>query len=460
MESVSEKLLKDIRSSTEILSQDYFNVRESEGFVKGYAPMTGGSPYLSPNYSKSDYDVFYELYTRDPVVRGSVDTVAEESIKNKGYFLGSPTAIEKATALFEKLDFYTVAETHVRIQHLYGNSFVEKRFSENGKLDELFNLESTEMFIGYNEHGKILYFEQRPWGHNMLTDAKAPANTETYTKRWSPELVVFLPLLKVGSKVNSEWPLAPAARALSTRQFANYYIESIFKNFRPQTLYSIENNVSPDQVKSLVEAIRAADKDPSKKILSVGDVKVQTSGMYEFKKDLVDILNYVRQEVLITTRVPGSYVGVTDNSNRGIGEMEAAAFQSHLLRVQRDIEKLAKSVLESAGIKATFKCKPPSIKSQTDIIDQAKKLRDMGYGDEVITKFLYENGISIPEDAEFEEENKISMDDYESRQGSGKGVTEGKYDLDETGRSNDGKEKMEESDKKLRAKQEVAFHDI
>jgi hypothetical protein len=43
--------------------------------------------------------------------------------------------------------------------------------------------------------------------------------------------------------------------------------------------------------------------------------------------------------------------------------------------------------------------KPPSVKSQTDIIDQAKKLRDMGYGDDVVTKYLYENG-------------KINLDTY------------------------------------------------
>lgn len=451
----TENLLKETRSASQIVEQEYSNLRESGGFVKDYAPQTN-LPQLAPNNSKTDYSVFYDLYCRDPIVRGAIDTVAEEAIKNKGYFSGSPTAIKQAEELFDKLDFYTVAETHVRTQHIYGNSFVEKVFSDSGKLDEIHNLETTEMFIGYDQHGKILFYEQRPWGRNMLSDAKNPDQTQ-YTKRWDTESVVFLPYLRLGSKVNSEWPLEPAARALNTRQFANYFIESIFKNFRPQTLYSIENNVSPDQVKSFVEAIRAADKDPSKKILSVGDVKVQTSGMYEFKSDMVDVLNYVRQEVLVTTRVPGSYVGITDNSNRGISEMEAAAFQSHLLKVQRDINKLANDLLQTANIKAVFKCKPPSIKSQTDIIDQAKKLRDMGYGDDVITKFLFENGIAVPEDAEFEEDNSISMDDYESRQSEGKGVTEGKYNLDETGRSDAGKAKTASMDKKMRG---ATFHDI
>lgn len=455
MESTSETILKDLRSPSQIVADSYYDVRESAGFVKGYTPLAS-QPFLAPNNTKAEYSVFYDLYCRDPIVRGAVDCVAEESIKNKGYFMGSKTAIADAEALFDELDFYTIAETHVRTQHLYGNSFVELVFDDSGMLDELHNLESTEMFIGYNEHGKIEYYEQRPWGRNMLAEPQT-SDKNQYTKRWDPESIVFLPMIRLGSKVNSEWPLEPAARALATRQYSNYYIESIFKNFRPQTLYSIENNVSPDQVKSLVEAIRAADKDPSKKILSVGDVKVQTSGMYEFKKDLVDILNFVRQEVLVTTRVPGSYVGITDNSNRGIGEMEAAAFQSHLLRIQRDIEKLAHEVLEAAGIKATFKCKPPSIKSQTDIIDQAKKLRDMGYGDDVITKFLFENGISIDENAKFIQDNKVSMDMQPSRQSSGKGVTEGKYNLDSTGRSQDGKDKMASMDKNLRG---VEFHDI
>jgi hypothetical protein len=58
---------------------------------------------------------------------------------------------------------------------------------------------------------------------------------------------------------------------------------------------------------------------------------------------------------------------------------------------------------------------------------------------------------STQETAEFEQEAQMSMDDYESRQGSGKGVTEGKYKLDESGRSAAGKAKMAQQDKSVRA---------
>lgn len=423
-------------------------LRASLGYVKDYY-ISSKQSQISPNPTKDVYDLFLDLYKMDPVVAGAIDATAEEAVRNKGYFTGSKTSVERAERLFSKLDFYSVAEIHVRTQHLYGDSFIEFRYSEqNGKLEELHNLETTEMFIVYDVHGKILRYEQRPLrvGTNNLVVERVTVPVRI----WSPEQIMFLPLKRLGSKIHSYSPLDPALRSLSARTYANYWLENVFKNFKPQTVYSVDNNISPEQIKMLVEAIRAADKDPSKKILAVGDLKIATTGMYEFKKDLVDIFNYLRQEVLTTIRVPGVYVGITYDANRGVSEFEANAFQSHLLRVQRDLEKLGNKILELEGIRATFRMRPPTIKSQTDIIDQAKKLRDMGFGDDVITPFLYNNGIPVPEDAEFEEENKISMDDYESRQGSGKGVTEGKYNLDENGKSEAGAEKQEERDEKAR----------
>lgn len=447
MDSIQKPL-----SAFQIADTLYRDVRASDGYVKDF-PIGSNSPSNAPQVTEAQYDVLFELYSADSIVRASIETVAEESVKNRGYFNGSKTAILQAEKLFSRIDFYGLAEAHVRSQHLYGNSYIEYKLGDDGK-SEYHPLETSQIFIGYDAHGKIEFY-----GQNIIPEANVQAqlNKESFSKKWSPDQILFLPLIRLGSRVNSIMSLAPALRAMNVRQNAHFFIDSIFKNFRPQSIYSIENNVSPDQVKSLVEAIRAADKDPSKKILSVGDLKVQTSGMYEFKRDIVDILNYIRQEILSVTRVPGSYIGITDNSNRGISEMEAAAFQAHLLRVQRDIEKLANWILEKEGINAVFKCKPPSTKSQTDLIDQAKKLRDMGYGADVITPFLYENGINVPENAEFEQDNKISMDDYASRQGSGKGVTEGKYNLDSTGRSQSGQDKMAQTDKKLRGSE---FHDI
>jgi hypothetical protein len=428
------------------------DVRASDGFVKDF-PKGSTSVQNAPNISESQFDLFKELYDSDSIVRASIEVTAEESIKNKGYFSGSKSAINSAQELFDRIDFYELAEAHVRGKSLYGNDYVAANYGDDGQL-EFHNLETSQIFIGYDAHGKILWYGQNlVHGIDPLNSA---LTTQNFQKIWMPEDVHFSPLIRLGSRINSIIPLLPAMRALNIRQNAHFYIDSVFKNFRPQTIYSVENNISPDQVKSLAEAIRAADKDPSKKILSVGELKVATSGMYEFNADMVAILNYVRQEVLSVNRTPGSYISITDNSNRGISEMEAAAFQAHLLKMQRGIEKLANWILKKAKINATFKCKPPSIKSQTDIIDQAKKLRDMGYGDETITPFLYENGINIPEEAEFEEENQISMDDYESRQGSGKGVTEGKYKLDENGRSSKGKEKMDSNDKSLRGQ----FYDL
>jgi hypothetical protein len=340
-----------------------------------------------------------------------------------------------------------VCEVHVRTLHIYGNSYIEFKYGDSGKLEELHNLETTEMFILYNKHGDVIGYEQDAWNLNRYGGVEITDQIQ----KWQPDQIFFMPLKRLGSKVYGYFPLEPALRAITARLYAHYLLQSVFQNFKPQTIVSVDQNISPAQTQSLIHAFQAADKDPSKKILSVGETTVTTTGVYDFKKDLVDILNYFRQEILTVTKVPGIYVGITDNSNRGVGEFEANAFQGHLLRLQRDIEKLAAIVLEKAGIKAEFRMKPPSIKSQSDIIDQAKKLRDMGYGDEVITVFLYENGIPVPQDATFEEENKISMDDYESRQGSGKGVTDGKIKLDENGRSDAGKAKSAEKDKSLRA---------
>jgi hypothetical protein len=435
------------------LTQQELDLRQSLGFVKDYYKLNPSQDaHYAPAPSRGELDTYLEIYRKDSIVSGAIDTVAEESIRNGYYILGSKSAKEKAIEALEELNFLDVCEVHVRTLHIYGNSYIEFKIGDSGKLDELHNLETTEMFILYNKHGEIIGYEQDAWnigptGRVEITDT---------IQKWNKDQVMFLPLKKLGSQVYGYFPLEPALRAITARLYAHYLLQSIFQNFKPQSIVSVDQNISPAQVNMLIAAFQAADKDPSKKILSVGETKVQTTGVYEFKKDLVDILNYFRQEILTVTKVPGIYVGITDNSNRGVGEFEANAFQAHLLKIHKQLEKIGNEILKRRNIKAKIKFKPPSIKSQTDIIDQAKKLRDMGYGDDVITPFLFSNGIDVPEDAEFEQENEISMDDYESRQGSGKGVTEGKMKLDENGRSDAGKAKSAEKDKSLRAAEQVS----
>lgn len=434
-------------------SQKEKDLRASMGFVKDYYndnPMQ--DPGFSQNPSHQVMDDWLDIYKKDAIISSAVDTVGEEAVRNRGYFVGSKSAIKQATDLWKKLDFYRIAEIHVKTQHVYGDSFIEIAPDEEtgAAVGELHNLETTEMFIGYDKHGKVIYYEQTPF---EVTAGKIQLFDE-YTKRWvgdETDNVIFMPLKELGSKVRSYFPLEPIIRSLTAREYGHYFLQTTFKNFKPQTIYSAPNDMSPKQVESLVTSIQAADKDPSKKILSIGELKVNNTGMYDFKKDIVDILNYLRQEILTVTRVPGVYVGITSDSNRGIGEFQANAFQGHLLRLQRDIEKIASIILKKAGINAEFKMKPPSVKAQGDIIDHAKKLRDMGYGDDVITPYLYENGISVPQTAKFEKEDKMSMDDYESRQGSDKGVTEGKVKLNSEGRSEAGKEKQTNNDKSMRA---------
>jgi len=426
------------------------SLRASLGIVKDYYTTVGNDVISnSPNPTQQEMDAYLEIYEADAIIAGAIDTVGEEAVKNGGYFIGSDSAIKTADKKFEELDFLNVAEIHVKTQHIFGDSFVELKSGDDGEpVKEIHNLETTEMWIGYDRHGDIKRYAQRP--QNL--DSSKKWSDVNFAETWDPENVVFLPLKRIGSKVRSYSPLAPARKGIIARAYGNEFIKSTFQNFRPQTILSIENNMSTPQVDALVSAIRAADKDPSKKILNVGgELKVNTTGMYDFKRDIIDILNYMRQEVLTVTKVPGIYVGITSDSNRGVGEFQANAFQSHLLRLQRDIEKLANLILEKSGIKAKFKMRPPSIKSQTDIIDQAKKLRDMGYGDDIITPFLYENGISIPNNAKFEEQNEVSMDDMPSREASDKTVLEKGANLNENGRSKAGKEKEAERDSKMRS---------
>ena len=436
-------------SATSKLSKKEIELRASLGLVKDYTTGTvTQDPRFALNPTRQEYDTYLEIYTKDSIVSGSVDTVGEEAVKNRGYFIGPEREVKRAETLFKELQFYDRMEVHVKTQHIYGDSFIEKRFDDQtGKLSELHNLETTEMWILYNKHGEVVGYEQNQWD---IVNSRPEITS--FIASWTPEQVIFMPLKRLGSKVHSYSPLEPAMRALVARTYAHYFLQSVFQNFKPQLFLSVDNNISKAQTRSLIEAIRAADKDPSKKILSIGNLDVKTGGMYEFKKDIVDILNYFRQEVLTATKVPGIYVGITADSNRGVGEFEANAFVSHLLKIHRQIELIAEDILKTSGIPGvTFKMRPPSIKNQSDVIEQANKLRSMGYGDDVVTKYLYENGIPIDITAKFEQPKEKLMDEYESRQSEGKGVTEGKFNLNEHGRSEAGKAKMEQNDKSLRS---------
>ena len=184
-------------------------MRASAGFVKDYAELAPSrDPKHAPNVSQKVMDDFLNLYMKDAVVAGAIDTVGEETVRNKGYFIGSKSAIEKAEKLFKKLDFYSRAEVSVKTQHIYGDSFMEIVFGDNGELDELHNLETTEMRINYNKHGDIISYTQSPFD---IVDSKVK-NLPELEKTWSADsnLIKFMPLKPLGSKVRSYLPLEPA----------------------------------------------------------------------------------------------------------------------------------------------------------------------------------------------------------------------------------------------------------
>lgn len=430
---------------------DRISLRASKGTVAEGMPTNIPRGYVSPPY---EYKIFIDMMQNDPVLASAIDAVVEVSTKN-GYFFHprqgfnpKPGRLDKAQDFFDnQLNFDEVLNNILYSLTLHNICYLE--VVKKPSTAELHVLETTEMAINHDENGEILGYVQTP--------SKVV---------WSPDDIVLFRARVIGSRLYPYSSLEPASRAFSNNIRASQYLNDIFLNMPPKLVWILKN-ATAEQRKLFISNLRVAktNYDVDMVINAKEGAEVQRTTDKDTFSGLLNVLYYLREQVLVVTRVPDVWLGLSggDSSNRGDAEAKITAFESKVKWLQGRIEsQMNRELLPKLGYNdIQFKFHGISLKDEKVHFQNAQIMRAIGFRPEDVLFFLRDKGIKLPNDAEIEElveqgaGGEMQDDTAPSRQRMDKKNDSMNTDIGEKGTSDAGGKKLEEKAINMRSPQWV-----
>lgn len=414
------------------------DVRASRGIVKDYSLPTTSAQSHTP---VSDYSILMDMARNDPILFTAIDLTRDLVTFNGFDFTGDDSKRQKAKDFFlNDLDFDEVMDNVLFQLLVYGDAFLELRYDATGKLAELHPLETSQMEIKYDKHGEITGYIQKPTG---TTDKK---NWIEFTT----DEVIYFRAYWIGSQVYSYSPFKPIVRSYNARVFGNHYVSEIFRTLPPEVIYFLKQ-ANKEQRELFVQNLIRAKTNVGSGLIMQGDGVDAKLLQIAFDSGLVNVLEYLRKEVLTITRVPPFWVGITDGSNRSTAEAEMIPFETKIRKLQNKIvSKVNKELMPKTEFKdLKFKYNPISLMDEKLIMENAMQMKGIGLTSDdeknhPIISYLKEHGVNLPEDAKILDETAIPKDAFPSRFGDNPKGNKMTSNVNKKGVSEDGKEKRQE----------------
>lgn len=428
------------------------DTRASRGIVKDFDFQYGRDQATGLQPPDIHYDILLDMFRADPVLSTAFDITVDAVTQNGFRFLGkNKDLIKEANKLFyNTFDFDRILDNILYSMLIYGDAFLElRRFDGSEQIKELHPLETVEMKIDYTENGEVTGYIQVPPGK---------ASKPIY---FTPENVVHFRMKWIGSRVHSYNPNESIAKSYATKVYANDYLQRIFR-FLPPKMIHILNNANDDEIQKFKEDNYRVSKNPRLDLIVKANGKPSDS--YDFKEFQVKfdnglgmVMDYLRQEVLMITRVPPIWVGLMGQGNRSTSEALIYPFETRVRKLQKIISShLNKFLLPQLGLSSLdFIFNPVSFSTETSIVQIAGQMKAMGIDakegdDHPVIHYLKAKGIQIPDSTFMPEIDpmeagspQIQKDTATSRQRENKQTGKMTSKLNEKGVSAAGKEKMD-----------------
>ena len=465
-------------------------MRTSQGFVKDVS-----DPASSIREPLTEYQVMLDLIQQDPTLARAFDIITDFATYNGYDFTGGKKSDrEKLRHLFyNKLNFDEVQPNLIRTLCYYGDAFLELRKQGSKTPNELWVLETTEMRIEYDVHGKVTGYWQRPFKMSGLSTQEILDKEKTHGVFFKPEEVVHFRIKWLGSQIYSYNPVEAASTAISTRLYAQNYLMKIFTNMPPGYHMHLAG-IGKQDYKSAKEEFQSAKTRYQKRIAITKSSDPNSRPTITkidapYDEQLLKVMSYLRNEILTSTGVPRSWLQESASENRGITEAEQRPFDVKIKAIQRNIigTKINIQLLPALGFsrnrlmdkedeeeegmegmelgvkkkkkekedefsKLMFRYNEISVKGETETLQNAGLLRDMGLKPKSLVRFLDERGIVGLDPSDFDENQlRKNLELNPSREGMDPNKKDMTNKLGEKGTSDDGAKKIKEKQMQTRS---------
>ncbi len=405
----------------ELVSPEEINIRESKGIVKDLY-----DPIMKIREPLSEYKVMLELIQQDPTLARAFDIIVDFATHRGFDFIGgSKDKRDKLRTLFDTLNFKQVLPNLIYSLLYYGDAFLELRRHNSKTPTELWVLETTEMRIVYDEHGKVLGYVQRPFNMAGMSEEQVleeeNKEMEDGTTQGIPFLekdVIHFRMKWIGSQVYSYNPSESISTVASTKLYASNYLMKIFMNMPPRYLAHLAG-VGKSDYQFAKKEFQAAKTNFTHTIAFSRSNDPQSKLQLQkieppYDKELIEIIKYLNNEVLKITGVPRSWLEESGTENRGVTEAEQRPFDVKIMSIHRNIlepsinRKLLPALGSSKKPKETksnlaFRFNEISRKGEMEILDNVKKLKEMGLKHEAVVTYLDERGVLGLDPDDFED---------------------------------------------------------
>ncbi|MFH2028810.1 MAG: phage portal protein [Nanoarchaeota archaeon] len=449
------------------------SIRTSRGLVKDIH-----DPVSSVREPNIEYRTMLDLISRDTDLSTACEIFVDfATYRGYDFIRGTLEQRKKLRVLFKtKLDYDRIQSNVFRSLFYYGDCFVEMRKQDSPVPNELHVLETTEMRIKYDIHGKVEGYVQRPFNLSGLTEEQIIEKEKTEGIPFNPDEVIHFRLMPLGSSIYSYSPLEPASTAISTKLYSQNYLMNIFINMPPRYLLHLAgaSERSRNVIKNELQSTKTNYKKP---ILVTNSENPQSSAILAkvdpmYDKELLDVMRYLRMEVLKVTRVPLSWVEESAGDNRGITESQQRPFDVRIAAVHRNViePQLNNVFLPALGYKTKgdgaesrveVRYNEISRKGETEILQSAGLLRDMGLKPKAMIKYLDERGIVGFDENDFDEQQlRKNMELNPSRQRMDKSNSDMTQNRNEKGVSDKGGAKLQSKGVEMRSPRYIVDNEV
>lgn len=184
--------------------------------------------------------------------------------------------------------------------------------SKAGTVKKMVPMDPSTVRVDYNEHGEPIKYIQRVL-HRRVD--------------FYPDEVVHFSLNKIGARVYGHSPMQSLLVTLQAKQNAENYTNDFFKRgAMPRMVYVLPGNYQKDMVDRFKNTL--ATLQPQQDVVLTGgqEVKVQDVAPHNSDMQFIELLKYLRLNILIALQVPPSMIGISEGANRSNSTVQMQAF--------------------------------------------------------------------------------------------------------------------------------------
>ncbi len=368
-------------------------LKASKGYIRDWYTSDKTKSQASPKNN----NLLLGMFESDPVLFSVVNTIVNKTFGEGFRLVGNnQQAQKKLEKKLSDLNFDLVLPNIIRNVVIYGDAFLELVYDDSNKVSELHVLETREMEIKQDEHGDVL-------GYVQMHGGKDPVN-------FGLDEVIHFVWIEIGSRVWGFTPFTSLLTTVATKKFAETHNRTKFQNNSPRIVW-IAKEASEEQIKELISYLKLAKENPHKDIVVEGDIDFKKLMDNTGDDNNINLLDYLRTQILMAMQMPPIMVGLPDNSNRSNSEVQLRAFEGNIRALQRPItHKINNYLFKLLGFEQlTMEFKPIDKRGEDVDMNIAKGLKELGVKSEDVIDYLRSVGLQLPENLRIEEPKPMPM---------------------------------------------------